>query len=96
MPTGKDCEKPAEPTTPPAPVMTVQEDPYHRNSHLHEHTTWPTWTEKPTTWPTWTEGLTTSWVTWRPETTTTAATTTTTRYKYFSSYIYLYFFCNYI
>ncbi|XP_055372239.1 probable chitinase 10 [Condylostylus longicornis] len=54
-PSGTNCQKPQEPVTPAAPIMTTVSE--NGSPPIHEHTTWPSWhptSRKPETstwWP---------------------------------------------
>ncbi|KAL5281574.1 Cht3 family protein [Megaselia abdita] len=76
-PRGDNCQRPSEPVTPAAPVMTtISDSGAPGSSQIHEHTTWPSWDS--------TTSSTTPW--WVPpqselstqRTSTTSKTTTTT------------------
>ncbi|GAB0096498.1 Probable chitinase 10 [Sergentomyia squamirostris] len=87
-PVSGDCTRPAEPVTPPAPVMTTVGE--GGVDSMHHHTGWPAWTstastaESPTTestgsTPWWVPPpTTTEQVWWSPEPTSTSTVTTTT------------------
>ncbi|KAK0083095.1 hypothetical protein PV326_006871 [Microctonus aethiopoides] len=89
LPISGNCERPSDPVTPQAPIMTTHSDANDGGPRpTRPMTSTPnsiTFTTKATTWPTWTENssknpmtITTSWPTWSWSSTSPSTTVTTT------------------